>query len=158
MANVRRWFLRFTYTVLGFVLLVALAGFTYEQIGRAKDASHLPPRIGQAIDIGGRTLNLFCSGEGTPTVILETGGNEPGYSWAPVEPRIASFTRACWYDRAGVGWSDPPSSPRTSASVVGDLHELLQHAGVPPPYTLVGVSIGGAYVRSYTAQPAMQVA
>ena len=103
MAGVRRWFLRITFTFLGLVLLVALSGFTYEQIGRAKDASRMPPRIGQAIDIGGRTLNLYCSGEGSPTVILETGGNEPGYSWAPVEPRIASFTRACWYDRAGVG-------------------------------------------------------
>lgn len=158
MAGVRRWFLRITFTFLGLVLLVALSGFTYEQIGRAKDASRMPPRIGQAIDIGGRTLNLYCSGEGSPTVILETGGNEPGYSWAPVEPRIASFTRACWYDRAGVGWSDPPSSPRTSASVVGDLHELLQHAGVPPPYILVGSSIGGEYARIYTAHYPSEVA
>src|SRR5580698_150786 len=158
MAGVRRWFLRITFTFLGLVLLVALSGFTYEQIGRAKDASRMPPRIGQAIDIGGRTLNLYCSGEGSPTVILETGGNEPGYSWAPVEPRIASFTRACWYDRAGVGWSDPPSSPRTSASVVGDLHEVLRRAGVLPPYVMVGGSVGGEYVRIYTAHYPTDVA
>jgi hypothetical protein len=36
-------------------------------------------RIQQAVDIGGRTLNLYCSGEGSPAVILQTGGNEPGY-------------------------------------------------------------------------------
>jgi len=32
---------------------------------------------------------------------------------------------------------------------VGDLHLLLQTAGIAPPYVLVGASIGGAYVRTY---------
>ena len=71
MASVRRWFLRITYTFLVFVLLVALSGFTYEQIGRAKDASRQPPRIGQAIDIGGRTLNLDCSGRHAPDINID---------------------------------------------------------------------------------------
>lgn len=158
MAGARRWFARVASALFGFVLLVAVGGFTYEQIGRARDAAHPPPRVGQAIDIGGRTLNLYCSGEGSPTVILETGGNEPGYSWSWVQPKIADFTRACWYDRAGVGWSDPPSAPRTSASVTSDLHETLQRAGVLPPYILVGASIGGEYARVYTAHYPSDVA
>lgn len=157
-AGVKRWFVRITCTFFGLVLLVAAWGFIYEQIGRARDARRLPARIGQAIDIGGRTLNLYCSGEGSPTVILETGGNEPGYAWAVVQPRIAEFTRACWYDRAGVGWSDPPPTPRTSATVISDLHQLLQVAAVRPPYVLVGASIGGEYARVYTAQYPSEVA
>src|SRR5271165_3807353 len=152
MTTISRWVLRIAGVLLGFGLLVALVGFTYEQVGRARDASRLPPRIGQAIDVGGgRTLNLYCSGEGSPVVIFETGGNAPGYSWAGVQPKIAEFTRACWYDRAGVGWSDPPSAPRTSGSVASDLHEMLRRAGVPPPYVLVGASIGGEYARIYAA-------
>src|ERR1700732_3721320 len=55
-------------------------------------------------------------------------------------------------DRAGVGWSDPPSSPRTSASVASDLHEALQRAGVLPPYVMAGGSVGGEYVRIYTGR------
>src|ERR1700732_1839875 len=61
-------------------------------------------------------------------------------------------------DRAGVGWSDPPSSPRTSASVASDLHEALQRAGVLPPYVMVGGSVGGEYVRIYTAHYPTDVA
>jgi pimeloyl-ACP methyl ester carboxylesterase len=137
-----------------FILLLA-AGFTYEQIGRA---NHLPPRVGRAIDVGGRTMNLYCSGEGSPTVILETGGNAPGYEWVQMQPKIAKFTRACWYDRAGVGWSDPPSSPRTAATVTNDLHEMLRRAGENPPYVMVGGSIGGEYVRIYTARYPADVA
>jgi pimeloyl-ACP methyl ester carboxylesterase len=150
MIRLRRWISGVVAGVLGLVFLVLLAGFTYEQIGRRRDASRLPPRIGRAVDVGGRTLNLYCSGEGSPAVIFETGGNDPGYDWNLLQTSVATFTRACWYDRAGVGWSDPPQSPRTSASVVGDLHQLLSRAGVPPPYVLVGASIGAEYARIYT--------
>lgn len=59
---------------LGIALLaLTLAGIVYEQIGRRRDRNHYP-QIGQSIDIGGRTLNIFCSGEGSPTVVLDSGG------------------------------------------------------------------------------------
>ena len=99
----RKWLLKISFVLLSLVALALLAGFTYEQIGRARDARHLPPRVGQAVDIGGRTLNLSCSGQGTPTVILEPGGNSPGYAQLWLQSRMAAFTRTCWYDRAGVG-------------------------------------------------------
>ena len=147
----KNWIRRISFVFLTLLLLALLAGFTYEQIGRARDARQLPPRVGQAIDIGGRTLNLYCSGQGSPTVILEPGGNSPGYSWLLQQSKMAAFTRTCWYDRAGVGWSDPPSSPRTSASIVSDLHEALHRAGILPPYVMAGGSVGGEYVHIYTA-------
>ena len=154
----RKWLRRISYIVLILLVLALLLGFTYEQVGRARDARQLPPRVGQAVDIGGRTLNLYCSGQGTPTVILETGGNSPGYEWLALQSKMASFTRVCWYDRAGVGWSDPPSSPRTSASIASDLHEALDRAGVLPPYVMAGGSVGGEYVRIYTARFPSEVA
>ena len=153
-----KWIRRISYIFLTLLVLALLVGFTYEQVGRARDASQLPPRIGQAVDIGGRTLNLYCSGQGTPTVILETGGNSPGYEWVLLQSKMAGFTRACWYDRAGVGWSDPPLSPRTSASIASDLHEALQRAGVLPPYVMAGGSVGGEYVHIYTAHYPSDVA
>jgi pimeloyl-ACP methyl ester carboxylesterase len=148
----RKWVRRILYVFLTLLVLALLGGFTYEQVGRARDASQLPPRVGQAVDIGGRTLNLYCSGQGAPTVILETGGNSPGYSLLLQQSKMAAFTRTCWYDRAGVGWSDPPSLPRTSASIASDLHEALQRAGVLPPYVMAGGSVGGEYVLIYTAR------
>jgi pimeloyl-ACP methyl ester carboxylesterase len=158
MTRLRRWIFRIGVGLFGLVLLVLLAGFAYEQIGRSHDTRDLPRRIGQAVDVGGRTLNLYCSGEGSPTVILETGGNDPGYAWMPVQTKLATFIRVCWYDRACVGWSDRPQGPRTSVSVVSDVHEMLGRAGVPPPYVLVGASIGGEYARVYTSRYPQDVA
>jgi len=91
-------------------------------------------------------------------VILEPGGNSPGYAQLWLQSKMDAFTRTCWYDRAGVGWSDPPSSPRTSASVVSDLHEALHHAGVLPPYVMAGGSVGGEYVHIYAAHYPSDVA
>jgi pimeloyl-ACP methyl ester carboxylesterase len=85
-------------------------------------------------------------------VILESGGGGyGGYGWRVVESEVAKFTRVCWYDRAGEGWSDPAPTARNSASIVHDLHELPQRAPVAGPFVLVGHSIGGEYVRAFTA-------
>ena len=154
----KKWVRRISCVFLTLLALALLAGFTYEQVGRASDASRLPPRVGQAVDIGGRALNLYCSGQGTPTVILEPGGNSPGYAQLLLQSNIAVFTRACRYDRAGVGWSDSPSSPRTSASIVSDLHEALLRAGVLPPYVMAGGSVGGEYIHIYAARYPSDVA
>ena len=39
----------------------------------------------------------------------------------------------------------------TADEIVDDLHQLLHAARVPPPYVMVGHSIGGIYVRKYAA-------
>ena len=118
----RRWLPRIL-TGLGAALLILVAlGFVYEEIGRRQDSQH-PFRIGRAVDIGGRSLNIDCAGSGTPAVILEAGGGGyGGYGWKAVQDGVAQFTTVCWYDRAGEGWSDPAPTARSSATIVHDLH------------------------------------
>ncbi len=141
--------LRLSLLVLVLVVAGALsAGLGYETVGRRRDRARVP-RIGQAIDIGGRRLNLFCSGSGAPTVILISGASQPGYSWSHIQPELARLTRACWFDRAGEGWSDPGPCPRTSSATAADLRAALSQAGVPPPYVLVGYSLGGLDARVF---------
>jgi pimeloyl-ACP methyl ester carboxylesterase len=125
-----------------------VSGIVYEQIERGRDRSRVP-QIGKSVDIGGRALNIFCSGTGEPPVIFESGGDGPGLEWESTQTEVAKFTQACWYDRAGIGWSDPGPFPRTSAAIANDLHELLKRAGVPPPYVLAGASFGGLNSRVY---------
>ena len=128
-----RWFRIAALSIAGLVVLLSILGFVYERIGRARDARLLSPRVGQLYLVNGHEMNLYCSGSGGPTVVFETGGNFPGYSWLPVQSRVAQFTRACWYDRAGVGWSEPPLTVRNSTNIADDLHLLLHDAGECPP-------------------------
>lgn len=95
----------------------------------------------------GRRLNLVCMGEGTPTVVFDSGLAEPTSTWFRVQPRVAQHTRACSYDRAGSGFSDAGTQPGTSANIVHDLRRLLAAAKIEPPFLLVGQSYGGMNVR-----------
>jgi len=151
-----RWRRRLLW-VLALGLIATGAGALYERAGERRDLRRLP-RIGRAIDIGGRSLNIFCSGEGSPAVIFDSGAGSSGYDWAEIQPEIARLTQACWFDRAGYGWSDPGPYPRTSAATSRDLHALLQRAGVPPPYIMVGHSLGGLNARVYTGMYPADVA
>jgi pimeloyl-ACP methyl ester carboxylesterase len=138
-----------------------LAGTTYEWFASRADAKHFPEQ-GRLVDIGGLRLNLDCSGTsspGGPTVILESGAGIPAYGWHLVQPEIAKFAHVCSYDRAGYGWSDRPvQMPRTSLQEVRELHALLRNAAVPPPYILVGHSLGGYLIRVYNGQYPNEVA
>lgn len=131
-------------------LAVALlaSGVVYQAIKLRSDARRFPQE-GKSVDIGGYRLNLNCTGQGHPTVILEAGLTVPAISWRAVQREVAEFTRVCSYDRAGYDWSDPGPIPRTSAQSMKELHTLLRNAGESPPFVLVGHSYGGTNVRIY---------
>src|SRR5579871_3943020 len=114
---------------------------------------------GEMIDIGGRRLHLLRRGEGAPTVVLESGGGggSSTQDW-PVLTRVAGFTRALSYDRAGLGWSEPPTTPRTFAGMAADLDRLLTAAGESPPFVLVGGSFGGLLVSGFCRRCPSKVA
>ncbi len=101
------------------------------------------------IDIGGYRLHLLCNRTGSPTVLFEAGIGDDSLTWARVQPAIAKTARACSYDRAGYGWSDPSPKPRDAKTIAQELHTLLISAGVGGPLVLVGHSLGGMLVREY---------
>ena len=107
---------------------------------------------GAWVDVGGFQLYINCTGEGSPTVVMDAGLDGSGLSWLSVQPGVTEFTRACSYDRAGIGLSGWRPKPSTSQQLVGELHTLLTNAKVEGPYVLVGHSLGGLNVRLYTNQ------
>jgi pimeloyl-ACP methyl ester carboxylesterase len=130
------------------IALVLLAGFLYQNISEARER-RFHPMPGQLVDIGGYKMHIDCTGQGSPTVILDAGMGDSFISWHKVQPEIAKFTRVCSYDRPGIGYSETSPRPSTSKDFAQELHILLQNAGVPPPYILVGHSMGGFDVRLY---------
>ncbi len=106
--------------------------------------------LGTFIWVGKHRLHLNCVGEGSPTVIFDSGLGSSSLDWARVQPQVASFTRACSYDRAAYGWSDAGPLPRDSANISRELEILLGNGSVPAPYLLVGHSLGGLNVRLFT--------
>jgi pimeloyl-ACP methyl ester carboxylesterase len=100
-----------------------------------------PP--GRIVDAGPEHLHLVCVGSGEPTVLFESGLGGTYLDWTYVQPIVALKVRACAYDRAGMGFSDAASRPRTIDNLNADTDALLAAAGISAPVIVVGHSLGG---------------
>jgi pimeloyl-ACP methyl ester carboxylesterase len=119
-----------------------------------------PQPPGRLVDVGGGGINMhiYCTGEGSPTVVLDAGLNGGTMSWAKVQEQVSNHTRVCSYDRAGMSWSEPGPKPRTYMRIADELHALLQAAGEEGPYVLVGHSVGAHTVRFFVQKYPTDVA
>jgi pimeloyl-ACP methyl ester carboxylesterase len=127
---------------------LAVAGTLYQRAA-SRAAARRFPAPGQLIDVGGHRLHVTCSGTGHPPVFLEAGIAASSLSWAAVAPSVAAFTRVCTYDRAGLAWSDVPSSPRTFDRIVDEFATVVARAAPGERCILVGHSFGSFIVRGY---------
>lgn len=147
-------------SVFGLIItaaLLGLAGSLYQSLSERRDIQ-AHPMPGELIDVGPYQLHLYCTGAGSPAVILDSGLGDTYISWKKVQPPIAHFTRTCSYDRARLGFSYYSRHPSTSRDFAQELHTLLHAAGVAAPYVLVGHSMGGFDVRIYASLYRSEVA
>lgn len=131
------------------ILLVGI-GIAYQTTASAQDRETYTLQ-GRLILVNGRAMHLYCIGDGSPTVILETGVGGNSLLWAYIQPAVAETTQVCAYDRAGYGWSEVSSRERTTPIMAEELHTLLTQAAIEPPYILAGHSFGGLVVRTYAS-------
>ena len=131
------------------LLAFALAVSTLVSACQARPPALAPATRNLVRLADGRRLNLNCSGEGSPTVILEGGYGATSEAWVRIQPAVAETTRVCSYDRAGYGLSDPGPLPRDGLAIATDLDHLLWHANIRGPFIVVGHSAGALYVRLF---------
>jgi pimeloyl-ACP methyl ester carboxylesterase len=151
------WLLRIGGGILAILVLLLIASAVNQQIASQNDRAAFPAP-GKLVEVDGRMMHLLCSGEGSPTVILDAGNASFSLDWSLVQPDVAGSTRVCSYDRAGYGWSDVSPEVRDGEHAARELHGLLEAAGEQGPYVLVGHSLGGYFVRSFARAYPDQVA
>jgi len=102
-----------------FAVLAAMGLFFAVQASAQETPAKLPivddpvyTKPQQLVDVGGgRRLNMYCRGKGSPTVVFDSGLGDSTVAWALVQPAIAKRTRTCSYDRAGLAFSDAANRP-----------------------------------------------
>lgn len=144
------WFKHGLLGLLILIIVLPLTGMAYQSIATRMDQRTFLP-TGQLTNVGGYMLHIHCAGEGSPTIVMESGLGGTSLDWSLVQPELAKETRVCAYDRAGLGWSeiDPNSSSHTSRQIGQELHTLLANTGIAGPYVLVGLSAGGMHIQMY---------
>ena len=108
--------------------------------------------------INGRPMHLYCTGSGSPTVVLDAGGGNDWLIWQKVQPELSNTQRVCSYDRGGVGWSELQPGVRDASHISIELHQLLKQAGESKPFVLVAASVAGFYARQYVDRYPSEVA
>jgi len=138
-----KWIKRAALGIAALTGVAIVSGVAFEQWSRWSVARDYQP-VGELFEVDGRTMHLYCTGAGKPTVIFQSGLDPAGsLAWVSVQPELANTNRACSYDRAGILWSDGRDETPTSNQIAERLHMLLGIASEKPPYVLVGHSLGG---------------
>jgi pimeloyl-ACP methyl ester carboxylesterase len=136
-------------SIPGLVAVLIAIGFLYQWLGAHYDRLRYA-RKGRWVDIGdGRRLYLMEKGSGGPTVLFESGIAATNLNWFYIQEQVSRLATTASYDRSGLGWSSPCRTARTPGNIATELHELLNGAGIKPPYILVGHSFGGLVMRRF---------
>jgi pimeloyl-ACP methyl ester carboxylesterase len=90
--------------------------------------------------------------------VFEAGAGSSLEAWTRVQREVSQFARTISYDRAGNGLSTKGATPRDGRHVAIELHTALRNVHIPPPYILVGHSLGGPYIRIFAGMYPDEVA
>src|SRR5436309_2156283 len=89
-------------------LTIVLALLCVPPIGtlaqKADTAQNPPAPLGKLVDVGGYRVHLYCTGTGSPTVVIVGAGFS--FNWGLVQREVAKVAQVCSYDHSGIGWSD----------------------------------------------------
>jgi len=133
------------------IMVLAGAGAAWNALA-IRHYRNVDPPPGKLYSVNGYRMHLYCTGEGSPTIVLESGLGEDFTVWAKIQPSLSGTTRTCSYDRAGFGWSDAQPGSRDSDHIADQLHALLMQAGITEPVVLMGHSAGGLHIRAYATR------
>ena len=132
------------------ILLGAISGAAYNALSlwQYRHRAGIPGRL---YEVEGYPMHLYCTGQGSPTVLMDSGLGDDFTAWAKVQPALSALTQVCSYDRSGFGWSASRPGVRDADHISRELHQLVAAAGIQRPVILMGHSIAGIYMRSYAA-------
>lgn len=127
--------------VISIAAIVAHAAVPPPTEGPEEIAPYLTPQ--HIVQIAnGRSVNIVCLGQGSPTVILAAGLGGWSQVWYRIEAPLSHTTRVCAWDTAGFGFSGPSPEPQDTIHETKDLEEALKAAHIDGPFVMVGHSAG----------------
>ncbi len=88
-------------------------------------------------------------GQGQPTVVLASGYGMTRDTWKAVADDLSRDFTVFAIDRPGYGGQPDTDRPRDPCTIATETRQALKDAGLPPPYLLVGHSIGGLYQYAF---------
>jgi len=131
------------------------------QSGKETWNHYVVPYPGKMIDVGTHKMHMHCQGTGSPAVLFVHGFVGFSLDWSLMQPIIATFTKACTFDRSGYGWSEFGPLPRDGKQFSKEVNAMLKAENISnSDIVIVAHSrkfififfnniVGGALTRAY---------
>lgn len=100
-------------------------------------------------ELDGLNIHYRLEGRGPETVVLVNGLADDLETWSGQAPALVEAGyRVLSFDNRGIGLSDKPLGPYTTAIFAGDTKALVDHLQITD-FHLLGVSMGGMIAQEY---------
>lgn len=130
------------------VISIVIATFMAVPVA-AQDTAATPRMIKiDGVDVRVRAAGLDRRVPGQPVLVLEAGSGATLDTWNPVFDELAKIAPVIAYDRFGLGESGADPKVPTLSRNVHTLRDVA-HSLAPPPYVVVGHSLGGVIIRGF---------
>lgn len=110
------------------------------------------------VDVFGKKVEVLITGQGTQTVVIQTGMFCSLYNWISIANELSSYYKVVLFHRPGYGTSELNEEERTTVQTAYELRELLHVLHIPEPIILIGHSYGGLCAQHFSMLYPEQVA
>ncbi len=128
--------------LVGAVLVLLLASFTYHRLGLQREKVSLKP-IGQMVSVNGHDMSVFVKGEGAQTLVFLSGAGtaSPILDFKDLYDGLSKQYKIVVVERAGYGYSEGTSKSRDVSEVLSETCQALAKAHVSGPYIILSHSM-----------------
>ena len=128
--------------LLGLVLFLLLASFTYHRLALQREKASLNT-MGQMVSVNGHEMSIFVKGEGAQTLVFLSGAGtaSPILDFKDLYDGLSKQYRIVVVERAGYGYSEDTSKSRDVSEVLSETRQALAKAHVSGPYIILSHSM-----------------
>lgn len=128
--------------LVGAVLVLLLASFTYHRLALQREKASLKP-MGQMVSVNGHEMSVFVKGEGSQTLVFLSGAGtaSPILDFKDLYDGLSKQYRIVVVERAGYGYSEDTSESRDVSEVLSETRQALAKAHLSGPYIILSHSM-----------------
>ncbi len=128
--------------LLGAVIVLLLASFTYHRLALQREKASLKP-MGQMVSVNGHEMSIFVKGEGPQTLVFLSGAGtaSPILDFKDLYDGLSKQYKIVVVERAGYGYSEDTSKSRDVSEVLSETRQALARAHVSGPYIILSHSM-----------------
>ena len=128
--------------LMGAVLVLLLASFTYHRLALQREKASLNP-MGQMVSVNGHDMSVFVKGNGPQTLVFLSGAGtaSPILDFKDLYDGLSKQYKIVVVERAGYGYSEDTSKSRDVSEVLSETRQALAKAHVSGPYIILSHSM-----------------